>query len=440
MPESLLPFAVSDRDARTEFNTWLHGLWFAPTELKKLANLGQFGSVYVPYWTYDAMTYTHYTGQRGDDYWDTEYLHRLAGQAAVAAGAQDALVLRVRRGAALLRRRAGQGIAEPAGPPWSIACSRGNLTDLEPFREEFLSGHLTERYAVGLKEGFHEAKEIMEDHITGLIRQDIGGDHQRIDSRRTNHVGVTFKHILLPVWVANYRYREKLFQVLVNGRTGEWPATGRGVVEDRAAGSFGTFRNPFGPRSRQQSEGAKWRIRCKRNSRNSASSDAAARERLGLGPEADSGVDGEEGPRGWLWRPIVRAWGTVPSTRVICRIAQLGTAVHDPNVRLGFSPMDAQIHCRPLTRNRKIIPIAAAYRPGRAGHPLTSRTRLAAGDCPLGQPAAVFIWFAGERTSRRLSRDVCSVKAGALNSSDLLSYLESSAGALTGAAGWAYYL
>jgi hypothetical protein len=34
-------------------------------------------------------------------------------------------------------------------------------------------------------------------------------------------MAVTFKHCLLPVWVANYRYREKLYHILVNGRTGK---------------------------------------------------------------------------------------------------------------------------------------------------------------------------------------------------------------------------
>src|SRR5262249_11997487 len=38
---------------------------------------------------------------------------------------------------------------------------------------------------------------------------------------RTQYVGVTFKHLLLPVWVAVYRYRDKVFRILVNARTGE---------------------------------------------------------------------------------------------------------------------------------------------------------------------------------------------------------------------------
>ncbi|HEX3150934.1 MAG TPA: hypothetical protein VHR66_22840 [Gemmataceae bacterium] len=219
LPESLLPFSISDRDARNHFNTWISGLWFAPTELKKLANLGQFNSVYAPFWTYDAMTYTRYTGQRGDDYWETETYTDSDGKqqtrqvrktrwwpvsGEVKHFFDDVLVRASHTVPGNLTDKVG---------PWE-------LKELEPFREEFLTGHVTERYAVSLKEGFHTAKEIMADVITGLIHGDIGGDHQIINSRRTNHVGVTFKHTLLPVWVANYRYRERLFHILVNGRTG----------------------------------------------------------------------------------------------------------------------------------------------------------------------------------------------------------------------------
>jgi DNA-directed RNA polymerase subunit RPC12/RpoP len=217
-PESLLPFTVSDRDARSAFDRWLHGLWFAPTELKKLANLGQFGTVYAPYWTYDAMTYTRYTGQRGEDYWVTENYTDSQGKTQtrqvkhtrwypVSGEVQhffDDVLIRA--------SHTMPGHLADRLRPWE-------LHELEPFQDAFLSGHVTERYSVSLKDGFREAKDVMHDHITGLIRHHIGGDHQRIDWRRTNYVGVTFKHLLLPIWVANYRYREKLYQVLVNGRS-----------------------------------------------------------------------------------------------------------------------------------------------------------------------------------------------------------------------------
>src|SRR5205085_9176283 len=56
------------RAARDAYGRWIAGLWFAPTELKTIVNLGQLTGVYMPYWTYDSMTYTRYTGDRGDNY------------------------------------------------------------------------------------------------------------------------------------------------------------------------------------------------------------------------------------------------------------------------------------------------------------------------------------------------------------------------------------
>ena len=68
---------------------------------------------------------------------------------------------------------------------------------------------------------FGTAKEMIDPTIYRLVCQDIGGDHQRVHNRNTRYSAITFKHCLLPVWVAAYRYHDKAFQVLVNGTTGK---------------------------------------------------------------------------------------------------------------------------------------------------------------------------------------------------------------------------
>lgn len=219
-PEALLPFKLTNRDARDKFQHWIEGLWFAPTELKTIANLGQLNGIYVPHWTYDAMTYSSYQGQRGDNYQDTEYYtdsqgnrqtrtvtrtrwYRVSGEVqhffddvlvAASKGLPDKLIHKI--------------------PPW-------DLESLTPFQSEYLANFKTERYTIELDEGFERAKSVMEDYIDQLIRQDIGGDQQRISWKQTNYTGITFKHVLLPIWLAHYRYREQNFQILVNARTGK---------------------------------------------------------------------------------------------------------------------------------------------------------------------------------------------------------------------------
>lgn len=223
-PQALLPFKIDRHQATEMFRGWINKLWFAPDALKKLARLdGRLQGLYTPYWTYDAGTMSRYTGQRGDNYTvtrtrtvtrdgktvqetyqDTQIRWRPAG-GTVGRDFDDMLVV----GSASLPRDLAESLE-----PWDL----GNLVS---YSDEYLSGFLAERYQLDVKQGWTRAKERMDVVIRGDVRRDIGGDHQRIHSLQTRHSGITFKHILLPMWICSYRYREKIYRFLVNARTGE---------------------------------------------------------------------------------------------------------------------------------------------------------------------------------------------------------------------------
>src|SRR5262249_29474270 len=96
-----------------------------------------------------------------------------------------------------------------------------DLPALKPYDQAFLSGFQAQRYQIGLAEGFEDAKLVAAPTIERLVRVDIGGDEQRIYNIQTHYSAITFKHILMPVYVGAYTFKEKVYQVLVNGRTGE---------------------------------------------------------------------------------------------------------------------------------------------------------------------------------------------------------------------------
>jgi DNA-directed RNA polymerase subunit RPC12/RpoP len=222
-PESLLPFKIAQKEAIAGFNDWIRSRWFAPSNLKQLANLGQLSGIYLPYWTYDSMTYSHYTGMRGDNYWVTE----------TYTTTENGRTVTKTRQVQKIRWTYVSGEVDNFFDDVLVVASKSlpikyvnelepwDLHDLQPFNPAYLAGFKTERYLVTLGEGFNVARQIMDAHIRQLIHQDIGGDHQRINSVRTQHVGVTYKHILLPLWLAVYRYQQKTFRILVNARTGE---------------------------------------------------------------------------------------------------------------------------------------------------------------------------------------------------------------------------
>lgn len=218
-PRGVLPFSLDENTARTAMSDWLGRLWFAPGGLRNYARKGRkMQGIYVPYWTFDADTKSRYSGERGTVYYETRTVTRdgkrvqqrvqktrwshVSGR--VARWFDDILVLASRS----LPKRFTDALE-----PW-------DLSALEPYRPEYLAGFRAEGYAVELVEGYGEARQHMQRVIERDVKFDIGGDRQRIHDVDTSVRDVTFKHVLLPVWLAAYKYRGKTYRFVVNGRTG----------------------------------------------------------------------------------------------------------------------------------------------------------------------------------------------------------------------------
>jgi len=222
-PASLLPFRVKRDDATRSFHAWLRSLWFAPGALREQARRQPLDGVYVPFWTYDCRTVSDYTGMRGDDYWDQ------VAYTAMEGGRRRRRTRRVRR----TRWQPAGGRVRGAFDDVLILASRSlppshaarlepwDLSALVPYRDEYLSGFRAEAYQIDLAEGWEQARQAIEPRIREAVCRDIGGDRQRILSLQTRHEDVTFKHLLLPVWVSTYRFGKRLYRFLVNARTGE---------------------------------------------------------------------------------------------------------------------------------------------------------------------------------------------------------------------------
>jgi len=223
-PKGVLPFSITDDQARESYRAWLKGLWFAPNKLKEYARDDtSLNGVYVPYWTYDSDTATRYRGERGDVYFVTQRYTTTQNGRRVTRTRQvpkirwrpasgrtarhfdDVLIGATRT----LPRKITDWLA-----PW-------DLDNLVPYREDYLSGFSSEVYQVDLDEGFGHARQAMDKVIRTDVRRSIGGDQQRIHDLQTRHSDTTFKHVLLPLWSAAFQFRGETYRFVVNGRSGK---------------------------------------------------------------------------------------------------------------------------------------------------------------------------------------------------------------------------
>ncbi|WP_163846472.1 TFIIB-type zinc ribbon-containing protein [Pseudooceanicola aestuarii] len=218
-PRGVLPFALDERAARQAMTDWLGRLWFAPGGLQDYARKGRkMEGIYVPYWTFDAQTSSAYRGERGTVYYVTRTVMRDGKQTQV----QEARVRwspargRVSRffdDVLVLASKSLPKRFTDALQPW-------DLSALQPYAPQYLAGFRAEGYQVELQDAFDEARAHMDRVIERDVRFDIGGDRQRVHDIDTRLADVTFKHVLLPVWLAAYKYNGKTYRFVVNGQSG----------------------------------------------------------------------------------------------------------------------------------------------------------------------------------------------------------------------------
>jgi predicted RNA-binding Zn-ribbon protein involved in translation (DUF1610 family) len=220
VPGAILPFQITQEKAHQIFKSWVKGLWFAPDKLNK-ATLDPQNTkgLYTPYWTFDAQLYANYTGQRGEYYYVTKTVGSGKNKRTVrerktrwypASGHVSGFVNDTLTKASKQK----SGIIPSKIEHW-------NLNLLKPFDSSFLSGFITEKYTIPLKSGHNQAEKVANQIADTWSRRDIGGDTQRISSLDMTLSEETFKHILLPIYISRYKFKNKQYNFFVNGESGE---------------------------------------------------------------------------------------------------------------------------------------------------------------------------------------------------------------------------
>lgn len=215
-PNGIIPFQITKEQANENFQKWIKGRWFAPNEARKSAKAEAFTGIYLPYWTFDTKTASQYTASYGrrrtvydkdgkpqtvTDWYRTRGFYQ--------EFIDDHLVLASKRYDPFILNK-----VEPF-----------QLKQARSYNKDYLQGFAAERYSIGLDEGWQIAKEEIHDYLETQITHHILWKHHAdvVKNLRfsTVHSDITYKYLMLPLWLSTFRYRDKTYQFMVNGQTGK---------------------------------------------------------------------------------------------------------------------------------------------------------------------------------------------------------------------------
>lgn len=215
-PTGVCTFKIDGKTASDRFGKWIKKKLFCPSKAKKSCNPESFKGVYIPVWTFDTDTFSNFTAKYGIDrtYTDSKgNTHTKTDWYSVSGTHREFIDDHT----VIATDRYDKSILNPL-LPFNTAT---NLV----YKPEYLAGFAAEKYSVGLKEGWERAKNgintILKNNITKEIKRDKHAD--RVDRLKfnTEYFSIKYKYLLVPIWISSFKYKNKIYNFMVNGETGK---------------------------------------------------------------------------------------------------------------------------------------------------------------------------------------------------------------------------
>jgi len=213
-PRFLVPFKIDAAECNRRTQSWLESSWMTPAGLKRLAALAAFTPVYLPYWTFDSVTQADWKAEVGhietesyreNNQTKTRTVTRWRWESGnVQLNIDDLILPGTQRLSRLLLGR----------------LQDFRLAELVPYEPKFLAGFQARAYDHPLEAAWEIAREQMREQTREACRAQASTTLIRNFSMNLDFSQETWRYILLPVYVAAYRFQSQPYQVMVNGQTG----------------------------------------------------------------------------------------------------------------------------------------------------------------------------------------------------------------------------
>ena len=213
-PRFLVPFSIQPQACQKIVQEWLGSSWMTPADLRKMGSKFSFSSVYIPFWTFDAVTDAQWTAQVGHTkreryFKDGEWKYRN--------------VIEWRRESGDVRLKIDDLLVEGTARLSPLLLDRirnYKLAALAPYEPKYLAGQQAQAYDIELEEAWERAREKMRERTRSACLKGASTNKVRDFKMSLDFAEERWRYILLPVYISAYNYGGQPFQVMVNGQTG----------------------------------------------------------------------------------------------------------------------------------------------------------------------------------------------------------------------------
>ena len=216
-PRFLVPFKI-ERDACASLaRAWLKRDWMYPRDLVNVARGAQFVGIYLSFWTFRARVQGNWRAEVGheitENYFDVSQAKFKTRTRLEWKWQQGNVVLafddELETGTSHIRAQLLKRLA-----PF-------DLNALVTYDPGYLAGWRAQSYEIALDDAWDVARAQMREKTRAAAYADIDSKHARNFSVNAVFDDEAWRLVLLPVYLATYRFRDKTYQLVINGQTGK---------------------------------------------------------------------------------------------------------------------------------------------------------------------------------------------------------------------------
>jgi predicted RNA-binding Zn-ribbon protein involved in translation (DUF1610 family) len=214
-PRFLIPFKLDGEKCSRLAIEWLGNSWMVPRSLKKAVKMAALSAVYLPFWTFDSLITADWKAEVGhteiekyysDGEWKTRSRTKWEWESGNAQLSIDDLIV--------------QG-TENISRLLMGKIDHFNLSQLAPYEPKYLAGMRAKAYDISLEKAWEAGRQKMRQQAHKACISQASTTQIRNFRMSIDFADESWRYVLLPVYMASYRYQNKAFQVVVNGQSGE---------------------------------------------------------------------------------------------------------------------------------------------------------------------------------------------------------------------------
>lgn len=211
-PDYVIPFKLDKKAAKDALRAHMTGKKLLPKMFREESRLEEIKGVYVPFWLFDAQADGDgsYTATRSKSWRDSNYIYTETSHYSASRSGHMTFSAIPVDGASKIPDDLMESL-EPF-----------DFSEAKPFRMEYLSGFLAERYDVGVEESEERANQRIKETVDNSMRDSVTG----YETVRTQNLSVCLKnakakYAMFPVWLMTASYHGQNYLYAMNGQNGK---------------------------------------------------------------------------------------------------------------------------------------------------------------------------------------------------------------------------